>query len=99
MRRGEQPHAQSRRAINTLEQRARRAFAIRAGDVDETELALWITGQFHESERILQPKLRAEPAQAVEELDGISVGHWGAHLSANSGLEIMLSGTNQFDPF
>src|SRR6185312_2549878 len=75
MRRGEQANAQTTRAINALEHGARRAFAVRAGDVDETELAMWIAGEFREPESIFQPKLRAEDAEAVEELDGFGVGH------------------------
>src|ERR1051325_8155037 len=62
MRRGEQAHAQSRRAINAFEHRARRAFAIRAGDVDEAELVLRIARLRGELARVLQPELRAEPA-------------------------------------
>ena len=70
MRRGEQPDAQSRRAINAFEHGAGRAFAVGAGDVDEAEFFLRIARQRGELEGVFQPELRAEQTQAVEKLDG-----------------------------
>ena len=75
MRRREQPHTQSRRAVNAFEHRARRAFAIRAGDVDETELVLWIARARGERTRSFQSKPRAKKSKAVKELNGFGVCH------------------------
>ena len=75
MRRSEQADAQAGRAINAFEHRARRTFAVRTGDVDETELGLRIARQRGEFARVFQPEIRAKHLQAVEKLDGFSVGH------------------------
>ena len=75
MRRGEQPDAQSRRAINAFQHGAGRAFAVGAGDVDEAEFFLRIACQRGELERVFQPELRAEQTQAVKKLDGFGVSH------------------------
>ena len=69
MRRGEQPDAQSGRAINAFQHGAGRAFAVGAGDMDETQLFLWIARQRGELKRVFQPELRAEQTQAVEKLN------------------------------
>src|SRR5450755_2470411 len=75
MWRGEQADPQSCRAINAFEHRARRAFAVGAGDVDKAEFILRIASQRGELECVFQPKVRAENLQAVEKLDGFGVGH------------------------
>ncbi len=75
MRRGEQADAQSGCAINAFEHRAGRAFAVRAGDVDEAEFFLRIARERGELARVLQPKIRAEQLQAVKKLDGFGVCH------------------------
>lgn len=74
MRRREQAHAQTGRAINALQHRARRTFAIRAGDMDETKFLLRIASERCELERRFQTKVRAEDLEALEELDGVRVG-------------------------
>ena len=75
MRRSEQSDAQSRCAINAFEHRAGRAFAIRAGDVDEAEFFLRMPGERGKLERVFQPEIRAENLQAVKKLDGFGIIH------------------------
>jgi len=75
MGRSKQADAQTACAVNALQHGARGTFAIRAGDVNEAKLMVWIAGQLSELERILQSELRAEQAQAVERLDGFRVIH------------------------
>src|SRR5665213_1627102 len=75
MRRGEQPDAQSGCAINAFEHGAGRAFAVRAGDVDEAEFFLRIAGERGERARVFQPEIRAEHLQAVKKLDGFGIIH------------------------
>ena len=75
MRRGEQPDAQPRRAINAFEHRAGGAFPVRTGDVNEAQLVLRIARQRRELEGVFQPQLQTEQAQVVEEPDGFGVGH------------------------
>jgi hypothetical protein len=45
VRRGEKPDAQTRGAINALQHRGSRAFAVRSRNVNEPELVLWVTSQ------------------------------------------------------
>src|SRR6185312_8855281 len=75
MRRGEQPDAQTCRAINAFEHCARRTFAVRASDVDKAKYFLGIVRERGELECVFQSKLRAEQAQAVKKLDGFLVSH------------------------
>jgi len=63
----------ARRALNAFEQHARGAFAVRAGDVDEAQSLLWIVHQGSELECVLQAKLQAEEAQAVEKFNGFGI--------------------------
>src|SRR5208282_315350 len=85
MRRGEQSSAQARRAINALEHGAGRAFAICAGDVNETKLILRMARQRSELEGVFQTELRAEQTQVVKELDGFGISHFEIYLSAFDG--------------
>lgn len=55
--------------------RARRAFAVRSGNVDEAKALLRVVGECGELKRILQADLRAEPAQAIKVLDGFGAIH------------------------
>ena len=71
VRRGEQADAQARRPVDALQHGAGGAFAIGAGDMDKPELVLRIARQRSQLERVGQAELRAEPAQAIEELDGV----------------------------
>ena len=75
MRGGEEPDAQPRRPINAFQHGAGRTFSIRPGDVDETKRFVGIACQRGEPEGVFQSELQAEPAQAIEELDGFGVGH------------------------
>jgi hypothetical protein len=52
--------------------------------MDEAKLAVRVSRQFCEPERVCQTELGPEPAQVIKELDGIGVGHcFGArHLAA-----------------
>ena len=75
MRRGEKPDAQSGCAINAFKHCAGRAFAVRAGDVDEAEFFLRIAGERGELARVFQPEIRAEHLQAVKKLDGFGIIH------------------------
>src|SRR5476651_1191961 len=75
MRRGEQPDAQTGRAINAFEHRAGRAFAVRAGDVDEAEFFLRIAGERGELVRVFQPEIRAEQLQPVKKSNGFGIIH------------------------
>ena len=75
MRRSEQSDAQSGCAIDAFEHRARRAFAIRAGDVDKAEFFLRIANERGELARVFQPEIRAEHLQAVKKLDGFGIIH------------------------
>src|SRR5277367_4816987 len=81
MRRSKKPDAQSGCAINAFEHRAGRAFAVRAGDVDEAEFFLRIAGERGELARVFQPEICAEHLQAVKKLDGFGIIHgckWSA---------------------
>src|SRR5450432_1628501 len=75
MRRSKKSDAQSSRAVNAFEHRAGRAFAVRAGDVDEAEFCLRIAGERGELARVFQPEIRAEQLQAVKKLDGFGIIH------------------------
>ena len=75
VRRGEQADAQARRPIDALQHRAGRALPVGAGDVDEAQPLLRVAGQRGELERVGQAELRAKPAEAIQESDGVSVGH------------------------
>ena len=75
VRRGEQSHAQSGRAVDAFQHGADRAFAVGARDVDEAQLPVRIARQRGEPPGAFQPEMRAEQLQAVEKLDGFGVGH------------------------
>ncbi len=75
MWRREQSDPQARRAINAFEHRARRAFAICSGDVDEAEFVLRIAREFSEFARDFQPEARAKNLETGKKLDGFRVGH------------------------
>jgi len=60
-------------AVDALEHRAGGAFAVSPRDMDEPQVVLGITCQFRQPERVRQPELGAEPAQVIQELDGLGV--------------------------
>ena len=89
MRRGEQPDAQTCRAINAFQHGAGGAFAVGAGDMDEAELVLRVSGQNRELQSVFQPELRAEQTQVVEKLNGFGVGHqYSGGMFANKPVEL-----------
>ena len=65
VRRGEEADAQARGAADAFEQRARRAFAVRAGDVDEAEFFLRIARECGEAARIFTGARLPAHADAV----------------------------------
>jgi hypothetical protein len=75
MRRSEKPDAQSCRAINALQHRARRAFAIGSRDMNETKFVLWISRQRSKFEGVFQPQLRSKHPKLVEKLNGFGIVH------------------------
>ena len=85
VRRGEQADAQAGGPIDALQHGASGTFAVGAGDVDKPEPVLRIARQRSQLERVSQAELRAEPAQAVKELDGDGVGH----LLHDAGLAVL----------
>ena len=61
---------------------AGRAFAVRAGDMNEAKPALRIARHGGELERVLQPELGPEPAESIQKLHGAAVtgvGLGGGH--------------------
>src|SRR5262249_1891136 len=86
VRRSEQPHAQSPRAINAFQHRARRAFAVRARDMDEPKLFLRIARERREFEGVFQAQLGAEQPQAVKELNSFRISHGSARAAYGSKL-------------
>ena len=75
MWRGKKSNAQTRRAINAFQHCTSRTFAIRAGDVDEAKLSLWIAHERGELACVFQPEICAKNLQAVKKLNRFSVGH------------------------
>ena len=70
MRRSEQTDPQAGRAVNALQHGARRTFAVRASDVNETEFLLRIAGQRGKLERVFQPEFCAEQAERIKKFNG-----------------------------
>ena len=64
------PDAQARLTVDAFQHGAGRAFAVRAGDVDEAELVLRVASERGELARRFQTEVRAEDLQAVKKFDG-----------------------------
>ena len=72
---GVESGASSGAAVNAFENRANRAFAIRAGDVDKAEFILRIPHRSCETPRRLQTWLKAKLLERMQVFEGLSEGH------------------------
>ena len=75
MRGGKQSYSQTGRAIDAFKHGAGRAFSVRASDMDETQSVVRIAGQMGELKSVFQAEFCAEPAQAIEKIDRLGIGH------------------------
>src|SRR5215510_14916421 len=84
MGRGEKADVEPGVAINALQHRTNRTFAVSAGNMDEPEGSLRITAKPCERERILEPQLGAKKPQVVKKIDRGGVIH-GLNWPTNRG--------------
>src|SRR5205085_291643 len=81
MRRSVEADAPARGAIDGVEHRAGRAFAVCAGNVDEAEPLVRRSGELGEAHRTFKSELRPEHLEREQEFNGIAVKHPAAYAA------------------